>query len=247
MNDDRSPVTGWILIATAFTILLITLCGCQNNAPTGPDPRPPAPPDQPPAVEPPPEPEPAGRPHADLEAQILDRMNALRATTGRCKSRLLSTGQVVEARDLWGGPDHPWGPTLDLEADSLLTEAADAYATDIETLAREQGWKAALDFVVQNKHRGTDGSDPFTRVRDAEAPGYRWEAVAENATCYTAPRKEAAAQAVTNWRESPDGHCQAQWAPWWFHAGVAVRGIPEKGQWIAVAVLARPVGGGPGF
>ena len=177
---------------------------------------------------------------AEIESEILTKINELRATSGYCKARLRSTGEIVLALDVHG-------PTHVVKPDSLLTEAAALYADDL------------AKHGLGTPHIGSDGSDVFDRVKSLEKPHKyygvtfpsRWESVGENATIFYEPNlNKVAEKAVNNWRESPDGHCQAQWSPKFFFAGVAVAKGTQPGSyghWIAVTVYARPVGGGPGF
>lgn len=222
----------YLLAGIAIGIVLIAVCNCGSQpSPTGPEPRPPVTIDPPVAVEPP---EPAGRPFADIEAEIIVRINELRATTGRCKARVLGTDRIVEALDVWG-PAHP------VESDSLLMEAADLYAQDL--LAHGAG----------KPHIDSSGRGVGERIQSLEEEHFyygvrfpmRWEGYGEVATIFHDPdRSSVAEHAVRNWKESPDGHCQAQWSSSYFYAGAAVAGRPEDDHWIAVVVFARPVGGG---
>ena len=183
---------------------------------------------------------PTGRPYADIENEIVEQINALRATTGQCLSRLLGSNEIVIARDIWGPVEIPLRPYMS------LTDIASLYANDLN----QNG--LGVPHVSSDGKTLTDRFKVFEK--EWEWPGLgvkypmRWEGYSENVTIFhESDRTKVAKRAVTNWRDSPDGHCQNQWNSSWFFIGAAVDGKPDEGHWVAVTVYARPVGGGPGI
>lgn len=164
-------------------------------------------------------------PIKDIESQILVEINNLRSTSGMCKARLLSDPtKIVQALDIWG-------PTHSVLHDEKLSQIADLFAQDL------------LIYGSNIPHVSHDGSTFWDRIKVIE-PISRWEGNAENVTIFYEPDiNKVAKTAVENWKNSPDGHCQAQWSDRWLYVGVAVATRPEIGHWIAVTVYGRPIGG----
>lgn len=127
--------------------------------------------------------------------ELLDRINAVRATGTTCKQ----------------GGDHFMPPVDPLRADVLLNQAAQWHAEDMDAAG-----ELSHDTPVGAVHF-TPGTSPGERILSV---GYLASAIAENiAWGYSEP-----ADVLQGWLDSTAGHCEALMSPTYRDAGLGRSG-----------------------